>query len=248
MSAVVSYPMVFLMRPCDEALIHELSARGVPAESASLMCFLAWRHFAMGGSGRIQLPDGGDPCSSPRALSVERACGWSGASGEFVRVALACGFFAMESSVTGASLVCCGFQEVNRGKAQSIQRSGALAKALKAHLREAEVAIQQKEELWSRTGGGAFEGLPPERRRSAMVFLMRVCRALSRSLPSDAVLSNGTIHMAAKCLEDYGDSVDATLFWVFDNRTVIDLPDRLDDIIREWPEYTRRAEESKGGG
>lgn len=241
----VTYPLTFLLRPCDDALRHELAASGISEESAKLMLFLVWQNFAIGGSHRREVSADGPLSADQKALSIERACGWPGKSGAFLDLAVSCGFLAVESGAGTRYLSCHGFQEFNRGKAKSIQRHGGLVRALKSHLREAEKFIDDKEELWRRTGGGAFEGLSPDRRRSAMVFLMRICRALSKTLPSDAVLSNGTIHLAAKCVEDHADSIEKTLLWVFDHRTEIQIPERLDEIVRAWPDYARKAAEDQ---
>ncbi len=237
----VSFPLTFLLRSCDDALRHEIAAAGYSDEFSKLALFLIWQNFAMGGSCRREICAEGPVSADPRVLSIERSCGWLGTPGLLIDLAIACGLLVVEKGESGRTLLCSGFQEFNRGKVKSIQRHGGLMRALKSHLRDAEKCADDKEELWRRTGGGVFEGLHPDRRRAAMVFLMRVCRALSKSLPSDAVLSNGTIHLAAKVVEAHGDTIDATLLWLFDRKGEIDIPERLDEIMRAWPDYSRQA-------
>ena len=239
--SIVTYPRSFLSRPQDRMLLAELEAAGTPPDSARLMLYQCWVDFATGESDRR--PIGDEPMAEDRQVrAMEQFVGWKGPDGDFVRHALMAGFLVKETTAAGSALVCSGFRALNRSKAGSMQRKGGLARALKAHLRDAVNDAEKREELWSRNGGGSFGDMPPQMRKDAMVFIIRVCRALGFPIPADSMLAAGIIGQAAACLTEHDpDAIESTLMWLFDHRSHPCVPDRLDNVFRSWSEFSSSA-------
>jgi hypothetical protein len=109
-------------------------------------------------------------------------------------------------------------------------------------------SAEEREELWNRTGGGAFASIPAEARREALVFMNRVCRALRMPVPADSVLAaSGAFDLALACLRDHdAKAIDSTLMWLLANRNGQDVPDRLDAVLREWASFSAKALEDIG--
>jgi len=248
--SVVSYPQSFLHRPEDRSFLLELSAAGIQAAESKLMLYRVWADYATGGSDRRPV--------DPEALATDRQvrvlesfCEWQGGPGEMVRLAVMAGFLRMEPAPSGGhALICSGFYPINsnwNAKGNSFQRRGAYTRILGADLKKSLQSAQEREELWSRSGGGVFKEVPADTRREALVFINRVCRALKMPFPADSVLSAGIFPLAIDCINTCsGKSIDSTLMWLLSNRAAQTVPDRLDAILREWPEFTKKAADEMG--
>lgn len=249
--SIVSYPQSFLSRPEDRAFLIEQDQAGVSPEKAALTLYRIWADYSTGGSDRRPLAD--EDLSKDRQVRVlESFCGWDGAPGDMVRLAVAAGFLRIETQPSGnRALVCTGFYPINsnwNAKGNSFQRKGAFTRILTADLKSAMKSAEEREELWSRTGGGAFAAIPAESRREALVFMNRVCRALKMPVPADSVLAaSGAFDLALAVLRDHESrEVDSTLMWLLANRNGQDIPDRLDVVLREWKTFLAKAQEDIG--
>lgn len=249
--SVVSYPQSFLSRPEDRAFLIELEQAGVTAEKAALMLYRIWADYSTGGSDRRPVME--EDIGADRQVRVlESFCGWDGPPGDLVRLGVASGFLRFEVNPSGGrALVCSGFYPINSNwnvKGNSFQRKGAFTRILTADLKSAMKSAEEREELWSRTGGGAFASIPAESRREALIFMNRVSRALKMGVPADSVLAaSGAFGLALDCLRDHDPkSIDATLMWLLANRNGQDVPDRLDAVLRQWSVFAAKAAEEIG--
>jgi hypothetical protein len=251
--SVVSYPQSFLHRPEDRSFLMELSAAGLSAAESCCILYRIWADFSTGGSDRRPV-DAENLAADRQVRVLESFCEWKGVPGEMVRLAVMSGFLRVEPAPAGGSLlVCNGFYPINsnwNAKGNSFQRRGAYTRILGADLKKSLQSAQEREELWSRTGGGVFKDLPAETRREALVFINRVCRALKMTVPADSVLSTaGLFSLAVTCIQSHSvKSIDNTLMWLLSNRTGQAVPDRLDAILRDWPALTQKAAEEMGDG
>jgi hypothetical protein len=237
----VSYPLFFEDRQEDRAMVADLVSQGVDPNVAAFMLYRIWKEFAHGKSDR-RVVDPSNLAADRSVLMIEQFCKWSGTRGGLVSAAIAAGFLRLESVAGGGTLlVCHGFRE-NNNRATSMQSRGGLGRALKTHQREAAAAAEEREKLWSRTGGGAFKEIPAEQRREAIVFIVLVCRALGRPIPADAALTDGTFHLAIEIIRDHSEeSRKAVLMWLLPNRGDASIPERIDMVLRAWPEYVTKS-------
>lgn len=244
----ICFPVSFLERPEDRSFLIEMSFAEVPADTAKLTLYRIWHDFATGGSDRRVV----NPENLPEDRQVrvlESFCGWTGTAGKLVRMGIDSGFLKIDGTAeSGHSLVCCGFYPINsawKKKGTSMQQLGAYTRVLKRDDKIAEADLTQREELWSRTGGGIFTTVPEHERRDAMKFIYRICRSRGIDVPSDAVLSAGPFRAAVECLEAQTPEkkVNNALIWIISQRSSPDLPERLDALLREWPEILKKSAE-----
>jgi hypothetical protein len=251
--SVVSYPQSFLHRPEDRSFLMELKAAGCDENAARLMLYRIWADYATGGSDRRPV-DLSDLAQDRQVRVLESFCEWTGKSGDMVRLGIASGFLRTEPSAGGGDmLICTGFYPINsnwNAKGNSFQRRGAYTRILAANLKESLRSADEREELWSRSGGGAFKDIPAESRREALVFINRICRALKIPAPADSVLAaGGVFNLAVQAIQTHSvKSIDSTLMWLLSNRGAQSIPDRIDAILREWPVLARKAAEEMGDG
>ena len=244
MSAVICYPQAFLERPEDRSLLVELAIAEVPEDSAKLILYRIWADFATSGSDRRVIDE--ERLDDDRQVRVlEAFCGWKGAPGRLVRLAAETGFLKIEGSENGTMLICKDFFPINSAwssKGRSFQKKGAFTRVMRKHLEAAETDAVQREELWSRTGAAAFLDIPEASRKDALRFIYRICRALGIQVPSDEVLRAGPFRQAIDCQRDTPAKViDDTLIWLISRRKSPDIPDRIDAILRAWPDYVKQA-------
>ena len=243
---VICYPYSFLERPEDRSFLIELSLEGVAPDSARLMLYRIWADFATGGSDRRVLAEVEDIGKDRLVRVLESFCGWKGESGSLVRMALASGFLKMEHVGESSVLVCCGFFPINsawtRG-GNSIQKRGAYTRIRNKQSDLADKEASEREELWKRNGSVAFSEFTEEERKSSLRFIIRICRALGMKMPADSILSAGPFRMASEVLRVSSQKeIDDTLLWLISKRQSPDVSDRLDVILREWKEMSKKAE------
>jgi hypothetical protein len=250
--SVVSYPHSFLSRPEDRAFLLEMNEAGIGHDRSCLICYRMWVDFSTGGSDRRALE--AELLEEDRAVRVlESFLGWDGKPGALVRMAISSGFLREERMPGGkAVLICSGFYPINSNwsaKGNAFQRKGALTRVLSDDLKRAEQSVAAQEEIWGRTGGGAFAAIPAEERRAGFVFMNRVCRALRMNVPAEGVLaSSGALDLALRVLREHdAKQIDATLMWLLANRQGQKVPDRLDAVLREWQDFANQASAEMGG-
>lgn len=242
--AVICYPQSFLERPEDRSFLMELEMAGVSNDASRLVLYRIWADFATSGTDRRSVND--EDLAGDRAVRVlEAFCDWRGEPGALVRMAVETGFLKIEPSATGPMLICKDFFPNNSAwssKGRSFQKKGAFTRVMKKHLASAEDDASQREELWKRTGSSIFEEIPGETRAAALRFIYRICRALGRPVDSDEVLSAGPFRQAVDCLRDFSaKEVDDTLVWLISRRKSPDIPERIDAVLRAWPDYVKQS-------
>lgn len=246
MSANIVYPISFLERPEDRSFLVELKHAGVHPDTAKLLLYRIWADFATGGSDRRAIHES-NIAKDRQVRVLEAFCDWQGESGLLVRMAVESGFLRIEIGPKGGMLVCAGFYPINSAwsaKGRSFQKKGAYTRVLNRHASMADEEAGKREELWKRTGGGIFHEVPESTRREAMRFIIRVCRTLGMDVPGDVVLHAGPFRMAIEHLQSTPEpKINDTLLWLLSRRGSPEIPDRLDAVLREWPEYVRRSAE-----
>lgn len=243
--AGVVYPESFLSRPCDRMFVGALAADGVDVYRARWICYQVWRDFATGGSDR-RIISGADFAEDRVVFVLESFCEWGGPRGKLVDAAVDAGFLQVENTPGGGRvLICVDFYPSNsswNSKGNSMQRRGAFTRVLRKDQEKSEAAVKEREELWSRTGGGVCKDMDPALRRRGLLFVNRVCRALRMDPPTDALLAAGdVIGMAARCAAADAEVVDRTLLWMLSNRDGQEIPGRIDAVLREWDKFVEAA-------
>jgi hypothetical protein len=242
---VICYPYSFLERPEDRSFLIELGIANVPGDTARLMLYRIWADFATGGSDRRVLASPENLGKDRLVRVLESFCGWSGEPGLLVRMGVESGFLQIERGGDITMLVCHGFFPINsawtRG-GNSFQKRGAYTRIKNKQASLADAEASKREELWQRTGTTAFSEFNDDERKSALRFIIRICRALGLKIPADSVLAAGPFRMAAECLRASSEKeIDDTLLWLISKRQSPDISDRLDVILRGWSELMKKA-------
>lgn len=243
--SVICYPTSFLERNTDRSFLIELGVAGVSKPEAKLILYRIWADYGTSGSDRRPV-NPGDLSNDRQVLIIEQFCDWSGRRGDLVRMAIESGFLKLESGDGGAVLVCDGFYPINSAwssTGRSFQRRGAYSKVLKKQQEEAVEMVKRQEELFQRTASSHFTGMSAEERTAGRMLITGICRALGVNTPKDDVLDAGPMRMAVEIVKERDDAqVREVLLWMLSQRKSGTIPvDRIDAVLREWPEYVRKV-------
>lgn len=243
----ISYPRNFLERPEDRAFL--ISFRGQEAKPAQVKFHLyrMWADFATGG-GDTRLVSSGTEClsSDPAALMIEEFCQWEGDPGDLVSRCLKSGFLSYEPRESGGGVLrCTGFMQANQasfGKLGSMQKAGGHARGRQRQKAAAERETKEMLELWKRNGTESPDGMTAPQAEQSVLFILRVCRAMNWKKPSMDEMRSGSMRMAGEILvKSSSERLEKVVLWLIANRNAMDMPTRLDQLLRVWDGIEKRA-------